>query len=198
MKHAGLIESWFAAQDDGEFVVADSDRAFVVHPASKPAARTLYTTKPRVFSAMAHRAAGLDRWGMIGRYGLPTASDVPIIDQAGGGAGLWFLGDLDPPDLLVFAWLRDRLPAGRIAWLGLNDDWLSGLKPSVPEALAIPLSPSEVDAMRLVESLIPDMEQLVGARCSGLLARGRKLELEVLLHAPEAAGAFLRSIGESL
>lgn len=65
---------------------------------------------------------------MIGRYGLPNQDDVHWLSALVGSRGLLFLGDMDPVDLMIFAWLRGHLRRSHIEYLGVSDAFLSLLK----------------------------------------------------------------------
>jgi hypothetical protein len=88
---------------------------------------------------------------------------------------------LDPPDLLIFAWLRASLSPQSVVHLGVNDALLAQLNANVPDNCTIPLSPAECDAIELVEQVLPDLHELVGPRCAGVLHSRRKLEIEAVI-----------------
>jgi hypothetical protein len=88
---------------------------------------------------------------------------------------------LDPPDLLIFAWLRASLSSQAVVHLGVNDALLAQLNANVPDHYTIPLSPAESGAIELVERTLPDLHELVGPRCTGILQSQRKLEIEAVI-----------------
>ena len=71
-----------------------------------PVGRVLFTTKPAIVSTVIEKCDAARDFGMIGRYGLPSVADLPWIRTMVGSRELFFLGDMDPVDLMVFAWLR--------------------------------------------------------------------------------------------
>ncbi len=91
---------------------------------------------------------------------------------------MYFLGDCDPFDLLVFAWLRQHLT---IRFLGTSDAVVSALGVDVTERITIPFPVEEQRAMSLVGEIWPDFAKSVGPQCARLLDGGRKLELEALV-----------------
>jgi hypothetical protein len=123
--------------------------------------------------------------GLIARGGLPRESDVAWLRTLVGTRNLIFLGDLDPPDLLVFAWLR----ACRISHFGVNDAYLAQLRAVIPDSFTIQLSPTETAAMPLVGTALPDMQQLLGSKSTQTLNSGRKIEIEAVV---SSLGGFAR------
>ena len=167
------IEQWFRTHDDGDFSVLPPD-----HPSLRIGnfvnARTiLYTTKPH----FVERVKGLILFGepiaAIGRYGLPLRSDLPLL--RGSVQCPVFIGDCDPPDLMIFSWLREHLA---IAWRGVNDQFLDIHGNRDLAWIPIKMSESESEASRLLQDLCPDYRQLLGPYCSSLLDSGFKIEVE--------------------
>jgi hypothetical protein len=167
------IESWFRMHDDGDFSVLPSD-----HPSSQIGnfanARTIiYTTKRHCVA----RIKGLSQFGepiaTIGRYGLPIRGDLPLL--RGSVQSPIFIGDCDPPDLMIFSWLREHLP---IVWHGVNDQFLDIHGNRDFAWIRIKMSESESEATRLLQDLCPDYRQLLGHYCSSLLDAGFKIEVE--------------------
>jgi hypothetical protein len=115
---------------------------------------------------------------MIGRYGLPTDEDIEGIASIVRDYSVFFLGDCDPFDLLVFAWLRERLS---IRFLGTSDRVISATGVNVTERNTISLPEEEQLAMSLVCEVWPDFAQSLGPGCARILDDNRKLELEALV-----------------
>ena len=167
------IEQWFRTHDDGDFSVLPPD-----HPSLQignfASARTIvYTTKPHCVA----RIKGLCQFGepiaTIGRYGLPLRSDLPLLR---GSAHLpIFIGDCDPPDLMIFSWFREQLPIG---WHGVSDQFLDTHGNGGLAWNRIKMSESESDASKLLQDLCPDYRQFLGPYCSSLLDAGFKIEVE--------------------
>ncbi len=163
------IESWFRRQDDGEFAILMPDQ-FERQGDVESAATIVYTTKPACVSRMQLAATG-SAIAIAGGYGLPDAAALETLPKH---AEWRFVGDADPPDLLIFAWLRTHHP---IQWRGVCDAML----PANSSAITIAQSPSERAAVPLLNSLCPDYRDLIGPRCAALLAEGQKIELEGVL-----------------
>lgn len=105
---ATLIEAWFTEHNqDGEFVWDGRAVPYSIVGPSSHVERMVLTTKPLIVSIAIGKAS--ERVGMIGRYGLPQVSDLSWIRSIVGQRPLLFLGDMDPVDLMVFAWLRIHL-----------------------------------------------------------------------------------------
>ena len=178
---ASQIERWFDAHHDGEFTCLPQTAPYtLIAPAN--GARLIYTTKPPTILEAITRIEPVPQVGLLGRYGLPATGDAAWIVRLVEGRPLWFLGDLDPPDLLVFAWLRAKLGPERIQFAGIRDELLSAASFTAGSPERIALSASEVEALVPMDRLLPDLGTLVGPHCEELLRAGEKLELEGLVH----------------
>ena len=107
---------------------------------------------------------------------------------------LLFMGDLDPPDLLIYAWLRNALMPAAAEHFGINDQLLSALGCAVPESHLIPYSTSEIAGCELLKAVVPDFVSCVGAECAALIGSERKLEIEGLISLAGAAKAVLSAV----
>ncbi len=112
------IEAHFTAHDnDGDFVSSNPETPYKFWP-SPIGGRLVYSTKPdaarRIFS---------ESFGLIARYGLPSPADADWLRRLAGRPRILFLGDLDPQDLMIFAWLRAHFGPRRIDYFGIGD-WL--------------------------------------------------------------------------
>ncbi|MCA9234028.1 MAG: hypothetical protein KDA44_01055 [Planctomycetales bacterium] len=149
----------------------------VVFPA--PQARVIvYTTKfeaTRQLLAFANAATPL---GIIGRYGLPRDKDIEGFVAIAHDLPIYFLGDCDPFDLLVFTWLRQHLA---IQFLGVSDAVVAALGVAVTERITIALPDQEKRAIPLLREVSSDLEGFVGPNCARMLQDNRKLELEALV-----------------
>ena len=121
-----------------------------------------------------------DAIGLICRSGLPHAKDAGWIRNLLGGRRLVFLGDMDPVDLMVFAWWRASLDSGQVAYLGISDHYLDRLEVEIPEEYLISLAPCEQRSMPVLDAVCPDYRAVVGPDCAALLDGGRKIELEAV------------------
>jgi hypothetical protein len=79
--------------------------------------------------------------------------------------------------LLVFAWLRECLP---IEYGGLSDRLLLQCGVELNDNLTLELKESETAALPLVAECLGDLTSHLGPWCRGLLASGRKIEMEAL------------------
>jgi len=93
----------------------------------------------------------------------------------------WFLGDMDPVDLMIFAWLRERMAPKMIKHLGVSDAYLEQLGISVPESYAIAMKGSERQAVPVLENVFLDFRETIGPNSARLLDRGRKFEIEAVV-----------------
>ncbi len=178
MEHSSIdkIAAWFNDHDDGEFAHPARTHPFRVIGPTPSATTVLYTTKPGCVLALAGCETALAT-GLIGRYGLPSEDDVAWLRVLAGDRVVCFLGDADPVDLLVFAWLRSRIGAKHA---GVSDLLLSNIGVSWDDRVTIPLSDSESGALTLLADVCPDFQTLLGSQCAALLDRGRKLEIEAV------------------
>jgi len=86
-----------------------------------------------------------------------------------------FVGDADPVDLLVFAWLREHLST---EWFGVSDRFLLAQGMRFRPRVQIPLASSEQETIEQLGRFCPDYRMLLGKECSALLDAGMKIELE--------------------
>ncbi len=86
-----------------------------------------------------------------------------------------FSWDADPPDLLIFAWLRRHVA---IEFLGVKDRFLQNYFTGSLDRISITLSESELESRGFLAEMMPDYSTLLGDCCSQLLAEGFKIELE--------------------
>jgi hypothetical protein len=183
MNPANLIESWFADHEDGEFVVASGDYRFaVVEPAGKTDP-IVFTTKPHPVLAAIDASRHSISLGLIGRYGLPAESEIASFRSRLAGHPLYFLGDMDPADLMIYCWLRTQLAPKPLFHIGVSDGYLETLSADLPDSFILRSSPFEVASLELLERVFPDVRATVGERSSRLLNEGRKIELEAVVSA---------------
>jgi hypothetical protein len=167
------IEAWFLAHEDGEFAVARSDYSSVRIGDAATARTIVYTTKHQCLPRIRNLSQLLEPIATLGRYGLPAADDLRFV--CGSSPTRIFIGDCDPPDILVFAWLREHLP---IVWHGVNDDFLEGHGTRSMDWIRIPLSVAERKTVSILPQLCPDFRELLGEYCSSVIDDGFKIELE--------------------
>lgn len=177
-----LIEAWFSEHDgDGEFVCAGQAVPYWVIGPSPNVHRMIFTTKPRIVSAAIEQSVTSSAFGMVGRYGLPSETDVDWLSKMIGQLGVAFLGDMDPVDLMVFVWLRERLLSHRMTFLGISDAFLNTLAISSVTSLSMRSSSSEQSALAVLGDTFPDMRETIGTGCAAVLDQGNKIELESLV-----------------
>jgi hypothetical protein len=167
-----------AQVDGGELTDSPSACPYsVVFPPTRFPA-VVYTTKTHAASQLLASEDYEVATGLIGRYGLPRDEDLPGIASIFRDYAVYFLGDCDPFDLLVYAWLRQHLS---VRFLGTSDAVVSALGVDVDERITIPFPDEEQCAMSLVREVWPDFAKSVGPHCARLLDSNRKLELEALV-----------------
>lgn len=172
----GTIERWFDDNRDGEFVRCERMEPYsIIGPTTT--SLILYSPKLRCVLRAIEHADDLSM-AVISRYGLPQSEDVAWMRTLVAGRELMFLGDADPPDLLLFAWLRAHLP---MRFLGVSDRLLESLGGKPGGGNAMPLSADEKDALIVVEQTCPEFRELVGPFCASLLDNGFKIELEAAI-----------------
>ena len=169
------IPAWFSNLQDGEFVAFDSTFPYEFIAPTSDDGLVLYCTKPRsVLRALNPiMAAGM---GMIGRPGPPELRDMAFLRGLMRRFPIVFLGDLDPPDLLIYAWMRSQLPDLR--YFGIGDRLFEAAATTPNETILISLSSSERDATKTFPGVFDKMEGVVGPTCAEILKRGRKVEIE--------------------
>lgn len=183
MPRKSLIDDWFAMHDDGEFVRHGRSAPYSVVSPLAGCSCVLFTTKP-VAILEAIGIAGLPKEiALIGRYGLPASADIEWITDFVKRQRILFFGDLDPPDLLIFAWLREHMPPDQVRFLGVSDSLLRALAVQFSGTAEMELAPSEAKSLPIIETVLPDLVSVVGARCARSLKRGKKIELEAALAA---------------
>ncbi len=168
------IEAWFRANEDGEFCEYPADHKSTLTGDHANSRTILYTTKGHCIP----RIGGLSLESpvaMIARYGLPSSEDLALLYPNATSINRIFIGDADPPDILVFAWLREHVP---ISWYGVNDDFLNRHGNRTFDCIHIALSDKEREAVQKLPQLCPDFRELLGHYCSTLLDSGFKIELE--------------------
>ena len=112
------IRQWFVDHADGDFSIPPAGWEFSCLPPSAAGGGIVYTTKPRPLLGARQPTFNDPVEGLIGRYGLPSESDLAWLAPLLADRRALFVGDADPADLLVFAWLRSRI---EIAYRGVSD-----------------------------------------------------------------------------
>ena len=149
------IERWFADHDDGDFAANGRCLAYSVIGPVNGHSRILYTTKTDTVRAALGRSALLRRFSMIARYGLPSRQDLRWIKEMVGRRRLFFVGDADPADLMIFRWLQILLGQRKILHLGVNDGLLRSSTIKIQKSFTIRLSRSERERLRCSTKCFP-------------------------------------------
>lgn len=192
---AQLIEACFAEHDnDGDFASDISTSPYSVIGPGAHSGRMIFATKPGIVSAIVDERKASDEFGMIARYGLPSQTDLHWISKVIGPCELLFLGDMDPVDLMIFAWLRARLWPKPINHIGVNDAFLAAVKISSIKTLSMPCGPSEQASLAVLKKVLPDLRKTVGPKCARMLERGHKLELEGIASGKKGRVAVARLV----
>ena len=180
---AAIIERWFEEHGEDEFFQSQRGYPYQFIGPGTNAQQILYATKPSIVFQVFEDSSAPEQLGIIARYGLPNQSDVDWFPDLIGTRELLFLGDMDPVDLMIFAWLRARLSSIRVTYLGISDSFLSRLSCHIPESYRIPLAPSERAAVPVIEQELLELRETVGQECFTLLKQGYKIELEAVVTA---------------
>jgi len=190
---ATLIEEWFLTHNgDGEFYRPDSSTPYTVITPSKLNTQIVFCTKPAIVSRLFDGNSPSDVTGIIGRCGLPYVPDLRWVRRIAGGRRIVFLGDMDPVDLMIFAWLRIHLTHKRIAFLGIGDVLLKCMRLPLSSTNTIPLAPSEGRAVGHLAVVLPKFHHIIGPKCSRLIKGGYKVEVEALMGSGSRTGRALR------
>lgn len=168
------VEKWFREHDDGEFSIVPAEIPSARGGDSLTACTLIYTTKKHCLSRIDF-SEYLQPVATLARYGLPSRKDFDFLRRGVTDLSRHFVGDADPPDLLVFAWLREQMP---IHWAGVSDDFLNSWSYDGDPSIHVRLSDSERSAVAELGRIFPDYRELLGDYCVSLLENGLKIELE--------------------
>ncbi|HVT26555.1 MAG TPA: hypothetical protein VHE81_00920 [Lacipirellulaceae bacterium] len=182
MDPARLVEKWFDNHDeDGDFLVCDRAQSFSIIGPTADSTWIIYSTKGHVtLPPVARYATALD-FGIICRCGLPSETDIHWLRGIIQTRELMFVGDMDPADTMIFAWLRARLQSIVVTHVGINDRFLSKLGISVPVSYRIRLGPAGTAAVSALDNVLPDANDTLGRDCRRTLKEGYKIELEAVV-----------------
>ncbi len=182
---AAAIGKWF--DECNEFDFKRHGGPYEVIGPSPTRRQIVYCTKPSLIMRYIgkHSPDMFDDmpFALIGRSSLPSRDeDVDWLGKVMSGYAVLYLGDLDPTDIMVFLWLRDRFRDKSIRYLGLSDSFLSAhnVTPD-PRWHLIALKSNEHRAICLLDELGFSLEELVGETCAGILRNGNKLELDAVV-----------------
>lgn len=174
-RRVSTIESWFRENEDGEFALRPYDQEPIRGGDHCHAHTIIYTTKPRCLACV-NGIWDLPRSvATVGQYGLPLTSDLEFLVGSSESCNRIFIGDADPPDLLIYSWLREFVS---ITWYGVSDRFLEHHGNLENKRIWISLSNAETDAVAVLADICPDYQDLLGEYCASLLKRRFKIELE--------------------
>lgn len=189
---ATSIEEWFKSHaHDGEFVCPPRSCPYSVVGPQTDCGVVLFATKPVIVCAASDLNAKGNVLSVIGRYGLPDENDLRWIQEIVGRRKLIFLGDIDPPDLMIFAWLRDRMSPMRVEYAGISDRFLDLLGINGLESITIPWSQSERSSSVILEQIFADLEDRVGPKCFELIDREYKIEIDAVVSSGQRTSTAL-------
>jgi hypothetical protein len=171
------IRQWFVEHEDGEFVVSPLGAAWRVVFPSAVSRTVIYATKYQGIGEVSCQYSNSLSMGLVARYGLPMDEEVQSLRLLVGDRRLLFVGDADPSDLLIFAWLSARLD---ISYRGLSDSLLKQCGVDLQPRLTLAQSAAECVSHSLLSQFLPDWRGLLGPELSEILAWRRKVEAEVL------------------
>lgn len=178
------VDEWFERISEGsEFALNEKSFPYSVIGPISVDAPIVFTTKPAcvLSSICVHPECG--SVALIGRSGLPSRNDLSWLRSFVGKHRLFFLGDMDPVDLMVFTWLRENLKPTSIEHFGVNDSFIEKLNVQLPDSFIMSCAPSEISSLSCLAAVFPDFGSVVGDRCAALLNEGRKSELEAIVSA---------------
>lgn len=158
-------------------------------PALQSCRRIVYTTKidwlmhlTEGFANVPADVAILWRFGPLsGHHRALVRAVVQALD-----APLYFIGDLDPLDLVTYASLVE--PGGSSAtgtrYLGISDSWVGRCEADLVsqgksiDTLSIRMEAEERDGFERLKAVLAGWDSLIGPRAASMLESGIKLELE--------------------
>lgn len=158
-------------------------------PARQSCRRIIYTTKidwlmllTGGFANIPEDVAILWRFGPLNEH--HRALVRAVVQSL--SAPLYFVGDLDPLDLVTYATLREpaESPLATANYLGISDSWvercdldLASQGKSI-DTVCIPMGAEEKDGFERLKQVPADWVSFIGRRALSLLGSGVKLELE--------------------
>lgn len=171
---------------------ADGGRELPLHvvPAAQRCTRIIYTTKIDWLTRLTDGLTAVpNHVAILWRYGPLSARHRAVVRAVAQSldAPVYFVGDLDPLDLVTYATLTEpsESPLAAMNYLGISDTWLErcerdlASRPGMTiQAVCIQMEPQEQKGLARLKQLPPPWTDPVGPRASSLLAGGLKLELE--------------------
>ena len=186
------IERWFKSHEDGEFCSPETRLPYSVIGPSQSPGTIVYTTKPSSVALGVCEGGRRPILGMVGRYGLPSEQDAGWLRDLANVHRLVFLGDLDPPDLLIYAWMIDFLRPNSMTYLGISDQYISALSVNLPKTYVMTCTTAEHESLPLLKDVFPEFESIIGSQSAQLLADGKKIEIEAVVSALGSAERLLQ------
>ncbi len=164
--------------DEGE-VTAD-DRVNFFHVVTPPfdSESVLYATKSHAMDRFTALLQAAPHCGILVRHGIPQVADVSWIRHFVGNRKLYFLGDCDPFDLLVYQAVASEFDMN---FLGISDRFLSAMDVELKPSLSVAIEGAEARAWEMLLETRAPIESWVGEKCFGMLNQGRKMEVEAVV-----------------
>lgn len=169
--------------------------------------RLFFFTKASFLNLLGQRSLFPEHWLAIQRYSIltPEAIDTLHFLVEGFQLPLVFVGDLRPIDLTTFALLRtgttDFSRKGArplpVTYAGIDDDWLALSDQFRIRGRTMPEWPMgrwEREHLAVLQELVPDLPEIVGARSWALLQSHQ----EVMLEMTYVNGSFRKGYPERL
>jgi hypothetical protein len=171
---------------------------FSVLPARRAAREVIFSTKES--GLMGLRVTDLLRTSTtwVWHYGVTSRPEWLRLraERDLGASVLYFLGDLDPLDLSVFASLVAGIPTHgmKVVHLGVGDEWLrlaeEHLKVDRAQLPTIKMSPFEIATYRALRDLRGALPVGVSVEGQAILSAGQKLEIEGVSNPAFYEGGF--------
>jgi hypothetical protein len=177
-----------------------------VTPALRSCRRTIYTTKGSWLMSLTQGTLDLpDDVAIFSRFGPldgPQRALVRAVVQSV-GAPMYFIGDLDPLDLVTYATLAEpgESAIATAEYLGVADPWLERCERDLlsqgrtsMQQVCIPMDSEEREGFELLKQVPIDWGGLIGPRALSMLESGMKLELEGATNPHIYSGSFCDEI----
>lgn len=170
----------FGNYNEGDFARPNRSAPYsLVLPRSMPAT-WLYVTRPPIVQHIFWDDPHFE-FGILSRGGTPSEAEATILCDLLRGSVVGFLGDLDPPDILKFAWLQEAIQPCALSFLGISDALLKGAGVGTTERIAFAMADLEALALPVLTEYVPNLAELVGPRCHAVISESKKCELEGVL-----------------
>jgi len=164
--------------------------------------RALYFTKLAVFRRYTERWHRVPPVAAIAHPGLPDLRSLVSIAKIIRSlkCPVFFVGDLDPGDLTIYAALRCGSPdlarslrgGLPIRYFGIGGSRFRRIRDRTPKNYWIPMDEAERLHFDLIRRLYPSLEAMIGTQEMSFLLTGKKLEIEAVAVAPGGVPGLIR------